>query len=895
MPGREYVIVAPVDITGPGPNGLVFSGYSLSADATGMGATALAVGSLRLSEGDVTLWGGDTAGVAGISVRGDAWQSSGYLTAYGGSAANAFGLYVQGSMTLDQGAIIDAYGGTAGGARVEGLLTLSGSAMANGTGGAGFQSYGLSVGSMATLADSYAQVIGTGGQGTEAYGIDTGRIVHGSGYMYGYGGTGTDTYGINASSITLGDGAQISGVGGDDPGSVNSYGINADSLSQSGYSILSARGGAADDARGINVNSWTVSNPSVYVSVSGGQGRDAYGVYTGSFDFGGSYLGANGGQGQGAAGVYVAGVATQTSGTVAAQAGGDVGAYGIAADTYVQQGGRLQADGGDDGVYGLGTREYTVGAGATVLAAAGFSDFGYGIYVAEKLDLGGRVELRRDGRAAASIYVDSIDTVNIRSSAVIAPVVHLTNNPDRTERDSGLIATAAGGRVVIESGARVDPLFVSHRDLRVGDPFEEYVFIDTGVLEGGAGGSGTGGTITGTFANQSGGLAIEYVLYKNANGQYLISFGRVIETPDLINMVPCENARRLMAAFDDLYDSNDVLLARVMSSLDHANDLAELYRISAHIGRTLTPTAYAKLTGIQLRSIELLQGSVFRRLDDLSERWETWAEALHQRSNNFSAKCAEFDTPKEKITGVTVGVGRTFGSLAVAGAFGYARGTYKSDYTDTGVDNFAATLGAKLKPASLGGWFNPWFAGVAGYAYGDIDQKALNYSGSAWKRSSPSAHMGRASLEAGNDFAFGGLTVAPVLGLDYACIRQGGYAERDPDGLGLRVRGNTYHSLRPRVGLEALWRAGDRLELGVNAHYRYETLDKCSTFDYGRLSAPDVVLTLDGEKRKRFSGSVGATGRYRVNDRVSLWGEYDLLLEDGYAANRFALGIGVEF
>lgn len=155
--------------------------------------------------------------------------------------------------------------------------------------------------------------------------------------------------------------------------------------------------------------------------------------------------------------------------------------------------------------------------------------------------------------------------------------------------------------------------------------------------------------------------------------------------------------------------------------------------------------------------------------------------------------------------------------------------------------------------------------------------------------------MARASLELGNDFAFGSVTLAPVLGLDYACIRQGGYAEHDPDGFGLRVRGNTYHSLRPRIGLEASLSLGDRLELGVNAQYRYETLDKYSSFDYGRLSVPDVSLTVYGEERKRFSGSVGATGKYRLNDRVSLWGEYDLLLEDGYAANRFALGIGVEF
>lgn len=601
IPEGEYIFIAPVDTGG---SGLVFNGYSLNVDATSMGATGLAVGTLQVA-------------------------APGSIEALGGSAASV---------------------------------------------------YGLSATSLIVSPNTYAQTVGRGGSGANAYGIDAGSIVSGSGYMYGYGGAGTDAYGINAGSITMSGGAQMRGEGGGS-GTVNSYGINAGTLSQSGYSILTASGGEGTNAYGINAVSWTVSNPAVYNSVNGGAGNDAAGVHTGSLDFGGNYLYAFGGQGTDAAGIYVTGNATQTSGHIQADGGGAAGAHGMDAGTFTQQAGSLGTRSTEDYAYGLKVRgDYQLSAGATLTAEAGYYNHAYGVYVGGRLDLAGRVELHRESRLGTSIFVDSGQTVSIRSSAVIAPVVHLTKDKDH---DSGLIA----------SGARVDPYFIEHRNMRVGDTYEEYVFIDTGLLAG-----GSAGNISGYFANESGGLAIEYVLYKDvANGQYLISFGRVIETPDLINMVPCENARRLMALFDDLYDPDDVLAARVMSRLDHAGDLSELYRISAHIGRTLTPTAYAKLTGTQLRTVELLHDSVFRRLDGLHERWETWAEALHQRSSHFSARCAEFDTPKEKITGVSVGAGRDFGSLSVAGAFGYARGTYKSNYTDTGVDNFGVTLGAKLK------------------------------------------------------------------------------------------------------------------------------------------------------------------------------------------------------
>ena len=888
-----YVITGPIDTLG---RNLAFSGSTMEVDATGMTANGFTTRNLSLASGSSVLTGGSAANIRGISANNVILSNWGTIDATGGSAAGANGLFAS-NLAVAAGAVTGNGGSGAAGVHVTNQFLMAGSGMAYGNGGASANSYGMETGSFLTQRDSYAQVTGNGGTGNNAYGIKTGRFESNSGYVYGNGGDGNNAYGIEAADIILAsDGGQMRGQGGG-VGSSDSYGIHAASIRQSGYSILSGSGGEGTDAYGIGIDgTWTVSNPYVYDAFNGGEGQHAVGIRANVLDFDGSVLVSYGGGGVNAAGVEIVTTATQRGGEVSAYAGGSSGAHGISAlQAYNQLGGELYANGGDDYAYGLNAGNYTLAAGATATAKAGYTDHGYGINVGNTMTINGRLELERDAKLAASVYVNSNfgNAVTIGSTAVIAPVVHLTGG---TNLDSGLIATA-GGNVAIQPGARVDPYFFNSRHLHVGD-IEEYVFIDTGALQGGTGTGGAHGQITGNFVNESGGMAIEYVLYRNdADGQYLISFGRVLETAELISIVPCENARRIMDAFDDIGNPNDGLAMRVLSDIDNANTRMELYRMAAHIGHTLTPTAYAKLTGTQLRSVESLQNSVFRRLDGFSDRWGMWAEGLHLRSNHFSAKCMEFDAPKERITGVSLGVGRSSGPFAVTGAFGYARSTYKSDYTDTGVNNFGLTVGAKWKDGSSSGnrFFNPWLAGVAGYVYGDIDQKVISYTRNAWKRSSPSAHMARVSLEAGNDIVFGALTVAPVAGLDYACIRQGGYVENDPDGYGLRVRGDTYHSLRPRIGLEASVRVGDRLDLGVNGQYRYETLDKRSSFSYARLSMQDVVLTARGEVRKRFSGSVGATGRYRVNDRVSLWGEYDVLLEDGYAANRFALGIGVEF
>ncbi len=335
--------------------------------------------------------------------------------------------------------------------------------------------------------------------------------------------------------------------------------------------------------------------------------------------------------------------------------------------------------------------------------------------------------------------------------------------------------------------------------------------------------------------------------------------------------------------------------------IDHSRDRADLARIAAHIGKTLTPTAYAKLTGTQLRTIELMQDSLFRHLRSAGQwqegrGWQGWVDGLYQQSSRFAPTCVEFDSPKEKLHGVSAGATRNFGQVALAGGFGFVHGSYQSGYSDTEVENYGLQLGAMLHDiVPAGGWFAPRASLVAGYSYGDIDQKLLNYPRTGWKHSSPTAHMARASVEVANDFSFGSAVLSPVIGLDYAVVHQSGYRENDPAGFGLRVFSNTYNSLRPRIGMDAAIALDERWTLGARAHYRYETLDARSSFSYSRLNVPGIVLPLEGEDRKRHSGSIAAVIRYKLTERAVLSGEYTLQIEDNYRANQFSLGLEIAF
>lgn len=860
-----------------GWTGTITVGDAATLNATGGSASGAhgvyGSGTLVQNGGDIVATGGTFNGAYGMS-GGALIQNGGTLAAYGNSGFNVRGVSYT-TVTQNSGGITATgsnYTATASSIATAffatNLTQYGGSITASG--GGGDYSRGMSVNNVLTKSGT-GSISATGGAGVSAFGLSAPTLAMNGGTVDGYGGGGTDAYGVRTFDITQ-TGGEVYGKGGTGTGA---YGVHAR-------------------------DTYTISNGSL--TGEGGAAAGSRGVYAGNLFQNGGTVRGSGGAFASATGLYVADTLSQSSGTMFAQGGSGANAYGVETANYVQSGGEATAIGGS-------------------------SATGYGLYVSGLFDLYGTLRLERPDRNAASVYVAG-NGLTLRTGSVLVPVVDVSVL-DAT-KGAGLISTGPAGSVTIESGATVSPWFADSRSLVRGVIYSDYVFIDTGLLNGGSGGPpGTAGVINGEFANSGGGLTIEYTVRKSPDGsQYWISYERVMDIPDVLSLVPCENARRLLGAFEDLYETRvaDPLVTGVIAAVDHSRDMGDLLRFTAHLGKTMTPQAYAKLTGTQLRTMELLQNSVFRQLDSLVERrrnhefvaatgsaqalaspawdgtpgqsrWHIWAEALYQQSSRFEKTCLEFDSAKEKLHGLSTGIARDSGMLALAASFGYVKGSYKANYSDTGVDNFGVTLAAKVHDLTpRGGWFNPWAGAAAGYAYADIDQRCLNFTRDAWKRSSPGAHMYRAALEAGNDFPLGGgVVLTPILGVEYAHIRQGGYNEYDPAGNGLCVSGNGYDSLRPRAGLAVRYAVSDKLVLGADANYRYETLDRNAAFAYSRLSDPGVVLLARGEKRKRASGSFGARAEYRITPRASVSAEYDLILEDKYAANRFAVGFGLTF
>lgn len=857
-------------------------GHTLSNTSI-RGAYGLYASTLNMTGGALNAFSGDSAGAYGayfytVNQSAGEVEATAATTSVGSNpdnrALDVINYNISGGRVVGQGGGTNSIGLVAGS-----KLTLSGSGVVEGRGGsgAGGYSYGVRAGSIAIAAGSTATLRGVGGAGgVNAFGVSTGVITQDGGAISGQGGSARNASGVSASTLNLGGDGQVDGTGGDGE---NAHGIAISTINHSG-------GGA--------------------ITGQGGDGAGAYGVQSGAWNQSSGTAAARGGTGERAAGVRVNGTATLTGGDVVGTAGEDQEAHGFYANNINQLAGTIRAAGGSTaGASGVAAYyNYTIAAGATAIADGGVGG-SYGVQ-ARSLDVYGLLRLERTARDAASVYVSTKTGAVLHAGSTLAPTVHLTQN---TNLDSGLLATVAEGTVRIEDGAMIRPWFVEHRAIRMNQEYVDYVFIDTGHLQGGA-----PGTIDGVFANPAGGLTIQYITRKNEQGQYLISFKRVMDVPEVIPLVPCENARRLMDTFPDLYDTGDEVAMRVVRDIDHALDLPELYALSSRIGRTLTPTAYAKLADTQRRTADLFHTNLFARLGTIAAApalrpgaayaslsapasgWQSWADGLYQRSSRFKAKCIEFDDVKEKIHGLAVGVGRNFGSATAGASFGYARGSNRGGNTDIDVDNFAVTLGATLRRlAPSGGWFNPWASVGGGYVYGDVDQRIPSFSGSAWKKSSPDVHAWRFGVESGNDFRFGRLAITPVVGVDYMRLHQGGYREHDPAGSGLRVFSGKYDSLRPRAGLRLGLAVTRSLDLGVEGHIRYETMDRRARLTYSRLSHPAIVLPLVGEDRTRASGSLGATARYRVNERVDLSAEYGLLLEDGYAASRFSLGVGVIF
>lgn len=514
-------------------------------------------------------------------------QDGGELHASGGSKNNAKGLVILAGSFTQAGGLIAAAGGSdqfAYGIHSQVDIVQTGGRM-EATGGSTDYAYGIATPTsmrQSATNDADSVIVATGGaaaSGNAAFGISvTGNFTQNGGTLEGHGGDGVIARGFSVGRTLTQERGSIAGTGG---GRDRSHGIYSALLIQNGGSITGTGGNGSDDnVHGIYAVTLNQYNGSIAGTGGTGAGNAHAGIFAPTLTQNSGIIHGTGGNGPGAGhnGVTTTGVLTQNGGEMYATGGGTAGdaAYGVWAQTLAQNYGYINAVGG---------------AGA----------LNNGLYINGSAAIAGALRLVRND-AAASVYVNSNDMI-LKGTAIVEPVVDIAKPPGYA---SGLIQTVAGGTITIEPGALVQPWFLDSRNMARGVEYVSSIFIDT-----------DGGTINGEFANSGGGLTIVYTLEKTADGRYTVTYERERELEEVLFDVPCENARALLQQYDDLLDSNpgNELMRNIIAFADHSQSMADLHARAAHIGKTLTPQAYTKITQTLIRTMDLPQLDLFRQLD----------------------------------------------------------------------------------------------------------------------------------------------------------------------------------------------------------------------------------------------------------------------------------------
>ena len=770
-----------------------------------------------------------------------------------------------------------------------------------------------------TLLQNGGDVKATGGTNTSSYfryGIAANNYSLSAGNIIAQGGNGGNaTYdvGIYIGQSLVQSGGLIQATAGN---SYAAHGIHAENTFRLTDGTLNAIGGAGTDAFGLYAATFTQDGGNITAtSVKQTTNNNlAYGLQTANFIQNNGTITANGGTPDRSAGMNAATSFVQYGGTLSATAGDGLYSYGLVTPNLTQHTGKIEATGGvGASSYGISSAKVIQNAGE-IIAAGGTGTEAYGIYGSETSTINGTLRMSRQG-SAASFYVrnrlDVATAITLESSSILSPTIDFNNLAE-----SGLLQVRSGD-IEIESGARLLPELVNVSGFT---PGTSITFIET-----------LNGSINGTFANETGalGLTFGYKVSKVGGSSYLMEFLRLATPAQVLSRIAGRNTISLVSGLTQglpaASGSSAVILDGLYSPLENFADINDMaaYALTLELG--LTPHAFAGISPFILRQSDAVNLGFMRSLKGLgaaalqtaslssgyalanpagnawscsdTNSWHVWANPLYQQSSHIQTKSNEFHSAKERFGGITVGAARDFGKLTLGGQVHYLRGKYETALSDTDSDDFGILLGGRLHSlAPGGGFFNPWIEFSAGYAYGDYNQSRIDIMGGN-NKSDPYTHLFSAGMALGNDFSFGcdKIVFSPQIGIDYAHIRNSGYSESNPGGLGLKVNRHIFNSLRPKVGVEIETRLSNKLAVRGRAFYRYETMDRNAVFNYGFIDAPTVSATIQGNKRDGSSGNIGAGLHYRATDKLSLSMDYDLMLEDRYISHQVNLGLGLSF
>jgi Autotransporter beta-domain. len=847
--------------------------------------------------------GGPTAASSVAVYAGTYTAANSVIRASGGSGTSTRGLYVAGNFSLTDSSLT-ATGGAGNrsyGVHVIGPVTQSGGSI-TATGGDGTEAHGLLFAQSATLDGSLTT---TGGGGAQAYGsFINGILSHSGSPVTAEGGAGSMAYGLYANDVATLDGSSLAAAGGTGSQAVGAYfntsleqtnasttatggGTGAHGLYVNNSAILSSSGlttaGGADQTYGSYING-SLTQDNAPVVAMGGVGTEAYGLYvTDSTTLDSSSLTTTGGSGNQAHGSAFASL-DLTSTQVVATGGNGAGAHGLDALSIQQNGGLIIATGGavQNNAYGVNIR---TGGSASI---------------------GGQLRLERPG-SAASMHLAGGSNLALGENSLLVPVVDIARIDSSPLTASGLIS--GDGSVDIPGGAAVSPYFIDTRNLLKSRAIIEIPFIE---LTG-------SGRIDGEFDHIQSGYFLEYTIDKLSDQEYAINVVRNHEIIEEVPYLECNNSRGLITLMDNVLNQQPAnrLASNVWTGLDNSQSEEDWRRRAAHVGKTMAPLSYTKLTQSLVRVADLTRYDFSRQLDNLAGcgraaarsegalanmpvdptmLWQVWASPLYQQSSHFRPVCYEFDDVKEKFYGGAFGFGRNLGNIALGAAYHYVHGKYNSDYTDIKTDNHGFTVGAEIHDLlPTDGWINPWLSVMLGHTWSDIDLDSRSYDYLA-RSADPDARTFTAEAEIGNRFQLlSNLSLSPKIGVEYSHVSQGGYTDRTSSVYGISVRKGAYDSLKPKIGFDVYLQVTDRLSLGASAHYRYETMDKRSSFFTEAVNLPDIRFVAEGENLHRSSGRFGLGTMYRINDRAAVQINYDLSISEKYMAHQLYAGIRFAF
>lgn len=915
----NYQIMSPVNFSS---NSLTLNANSsLSVQDSAANLPSLIVKNFTLGAGILTVNGGVSGSAHGITAESFTVKNGASMTVTGSAGSMANGIRITKNGFMQEGGEITAQSGTSSSAygmwisgggftQNNGILNAKGA-------GSGVNSSGIRV-TVGNFTQNGGSIYALGGD-RQNYGIwiSGGNFVQNQGFIEARGGTGQQAYGIYNQASFIQNGGTVNAYGG---AGNNASGILSFTAFAINAGIINAFGGSNFYANGIYASYGTFAQNGGSVYATGGTVSGAYGIGAGTFDLTDGYLEAKGNDAGLGVGVYAtynfnqkggsvlaqgsansdadyvsravyAAVYTQTGGILNAFGGTGDNARGIYANSFVQSAGQAAAAGGSAaGTYGLDTSALKQ-TGGTLTATGGTNATAYGIRVRDALTVSNaRLILERQNNPA-SLYMGTASTqLLFGQGSVLSPVVDLSNPDNNTA--IGKILIDSNAAVEISADARFLPIFKNTRVLTRSSSIADLVFMEK-----------TGGAIEGEFNTTVSGFTLEYTISKQAGDtQYVLSVERKGEISDVVNRIPCRNTRVLMDNVDRNVTRNTAgaALDEIWTYLDNSQNVYDFESRAGYVGRTTTAQSATRLPLFFMRQTDAVQTGLTNHAQNLNyqnqNRWTTWAMPVYQAAASLTSGCADFDgNADEYFGGASAGAARNFEHSALVFETHLLSGKYESDTADTKLLNYGFTAGWHIFDLFKKGAFNPWLTLSLGYSHADYTQKRKDFFWE-WNKSSPQSNLIRGSFVMGSGFALNDkITLTPQIGADYTHIRQSGYTETNPSAMGLKVQGSSFNSLRPKIGLTLNGPLTRKIKLGLNAFYRLETLDKYITLDSALVSSPHIEFETDGENRGRSSGSMGIYASYSFNSLLNLGFDYNLLLEDGYTANRAGLNLAFIF